>query len=122
MTTLASEAVVVIGGVDTHADVHVVAACDRLGGMKLACAEASATEAELWQAAVHADQVHGRAEPTVAFFEFAQTLDRAPSQPNNRHSVRMDDRSGEFEVLVRLVLRRDPRSLGPVRQMGTDDG
>jgi transposase len=33
MTTLASERVVVIGGVDTHADVHVAAACDRLGGV-----------------------------------------------------------------------------------------
>jgi transposase len=33
MTTLASEGVVVIGGVDTHADVHVAAACDRLGGV-----------------------------------------------------------------------------------------
>jgi transposase len=33
MTTLASEGVVVIGGVDTHADVHVAAACDHLGGV-----------------------------------------------------------------------------------------
>jgi len=33
MTTLASAGVVVIGGVDTHADVHVAAACDHLGGV-----------------------------------------------------------------------------------------
>ena len=33
MTTLASQRVVVIGGVDTHADVHVAAACDQLGGV-----------------------------------------------------------------------------------------
>ena len=33
MTTLASEDVVVIGGVDTHADIHVAAACDHLGGV-----------------------------------------------------------------------------------------
>ena len=33
MTTLASATVVVIGGVDTHADVHVAAACDQLGGV-----------------------------------------------------------------------------------------
>jgi transposase len=33
MTTLASDDVVVIGGVDTHADVHVAAACDQLGGV-----------------------------------------------------------------------------------------
>jgi transposase len=31
MTTLTSAAPAVIGGVDTHADVHVAAACDRLG-------------------------------------------------------------------------------------------
>jgi transposase len=33
MTTVASPGVVVIGGVDTHADVHVAAACDHLGGV-----------------------------------------------------------------------------------------
>jgi transposase len=33
MTTVASARVVVIGGVDTHADVHVAAACDQLGGV-----------------------------------------------------------------------------------------
>jgi len=33
MTTLASQHVVVIGGVDTHADMHVAAACDHLGGV-----------------------------------------------------------------------------------------
>ena len=33
MTTLASDAVVVIGGVDTHADIHVAAACDPLGAV-----------------------------------------------------------------------------------------
>ena len=33
MTTLTPPRVVVIGGVDTHADVHVAAACDHLGGM-----------------------------------------------------------------------------------------
>jgi hypothetical protein len=33
MTTLTSEPGVVIGGVDTHADVHVAAACDRLGAL-----------------------------------------------------------------------------------------
>jgi hypothetical protein len=31
MTTLTSAAPAVIGVVDTHADVHVAAACDRLG-------------------------------------------------------------------------------------------
>jgi transposase len=31
MTTVASRRLVVIGGVDTHADVHVAAACDQLG-------------------------------------------------------------------------------------------
>jgi transposase len=34
MTTLTAEPVVVIGGVDTHADVHVAAACDQLGGVR----------------------------------------------------------------------------------------
>ena len=33
MTTLTAAPVVVIGGVDTHADVHVAAACDHLGGV-----------------------------------------------------------------------------------------
>jgi transposase len=33
MTTVASPSAVVIGGVDTHADVHVAAACDQLGGV-----------------------------------------------------------------------------------------
>ena len=33
MTTLASARIAVIGGVDTHADVHVAAACDQLGGV-----------------------------------------------------------------------------------------
>jgi len=33
MSSVSSEPVVVIGGVDTHADVHVVAACDRLGAV-----------------------------------------------------------------------------------------
>ena len=33
MTTMASTATAVIGGVDTHADVHVAAACDQLGAV-----------------------------------------------------------------------------------------
>jgi transposase len=33
MTTLASARIAVIGGVDTHADVHVAAVCDQLGGV-----------------------------------------------------------------------------------------
>jgi transposase len=33
VTTMTSTAVAVIGGVDTHADVHVAAACDHLGGV-----------------------------------------------------------------------------------------
>ena len=33
MTTLTPQRVVVIGGVDTHADVHVAAACDHLGAV-----------------------------------------------------------------------------------------
>lgn len=33
MTTLTSAAAAVIGGVDTHADVHVAAACDQLGAV-----------------------------------------------------------------------------------------
>ena len=33
MTTMTSTAAAVIGGVDTHADVHVAAACDRLGAV-----------------------------------------------------------------------------------------
>jgi hypothetical protein len=33
MTTMTSTAVAVIGGVDTHADVHVAAACDQLGAV-----------------------------------------------------------------------------------------
>ena len=33
MTTMTSTARAVIGGVDTHADVHVAAACDQLGAV-----------------------------------------------------------------------------------------
>jgi hypothetical protein len=33
MTTMTSTAAAVIGGVDTHADVHVAAACDQLGAV-----------------------------------------------------------------------------------------
>ena len=33
MTTMTSTAPAVIGGVDTHADVHVAAACDQLGAV-----------------------------------------------------------------------------------------
>ena len=33
MTTMTSTAPAVIGGVDTHADVHVAAACDHLGAV-----------------------------------------------------------------------------------------
>jgi transposase len=33
MTTMTSTATAVIGGVDTHADVHVAAACDQVGGV-----------------------------------------------------------------------------------------
>ena len=33
MTTMTSTASAVIGGVDTHADVHVAAACDQLGAV-----------------------------------------------------------------------------------------
>ncbi len=33
MTTMTSTASAVIGGVDTHADVHVAAACDHLGAV-----------------------------------------------------------------------------------------
>ena len=33
MTTMTSTASAVIGGVDTHADLHVAAACDHLGAV-----------------------------------------------------------------------------------------
>jgi transposase len=33
LTTIASPQRLVIGGVDTHVDVHVAAACDQLGGL-----------------------------------------------------------------------------------------
>ena len=33
MTTMTSAATAVIGGVDTHADVHVAAVCDELGAV-----------------------------------------------------------------------------------------
>lgn len=33
MTTMTSTASAVIGGVDTHADLHVAAACDQLGAV-----------------------------------------------------------------------------------------
>jgi transposase len=33
MTTMTSTAAAVIGGVDTHADVHVAAACDQVGAV-----------------------------------------------------------------------------------------
>ena len=33
MTTVPSRPVAVIGGVDTHADIHVAAACDPLGAV-----------------------------------------------------------------------------------------
>ena len=38
MTTMASAATAVIGGVDTHADAHVAAVCDELGAVLGICA------------------------------------------------------------------------------------